>query len=222
MRRIKALLLPMLVAANPGLAANEIPVPEGCTPVVTVMKNSCFATTLFDCGASKEAHSYTDGKLQIIHDYNADWELKEFRLISMNDARMTAVPGTGANMKIKELLEIGSVEENGDFLFNTGVIEDRKYNLDGRVELSDNIVTLSDVPFRKGRIYRTFELEPGAGGLDFEMDLYVSSDPDLVIEASWQRSIKGNNVEAFDLTPQSLIWPGEAGFLTDRSEFGCE
>ncbi len=222
MRFFTAFLLPVLLAGQSGLAADQIPVPEGCTPLVTVMKNSCFATTVMDCGTSKEAHSYTDGDLQIIHAYAPDWQLEEFRLVSMNGASMTAVPETGSNMKIQELLENGRVEESGEFLFNTGVIEDRKYNMVGRVELSGEDVDLSGVSFKQGRIFRTFELQPGAGGMDFEMDLYVSSNPDLVIEASWQRSIMGNNLETFDLTPLSLAWPGEHGFLADRSEVGCD
>ncbi len=157
MRHIIVLTTLGFLVGQPVLAADQIAVPEGCSPVVTIMKNGCNASTVFDCGSSKETHTYTKGKMRVVHAYKSDWELEEFRFADRGGAQMTAVPDTGSNMQIDTLLETGNIEESGDFLLNTGVIEDKKYNMRGRVELSGEEATYSGVIFKKGRIFRTFE-----------------------------------------------------------------
>ncbi|TMM52682.1 hypothetical protein [Sulfitobacter sabulilitoris] len=208
--------------ASGASADDQMVLPAGCTAIATVQKSQCHATTVLDCGDRKEAHTFQDGGYRVIHVYKPDWEMTEFRFAEMGGARMTAVPDTGSNIRLSELLETGSSEEDGVFLLNTGVIRDRKYTLEGRVELTGEDVDIGGATFKKGRIYRTFALKPGAGGLEFEVDLYVSPERDLMFEASWQRSIFGNNLETFDQAPVSIAWPGDAGFMATRPEVGCE
>lgn len=212
-----AVLLPVGFAS----ASDLVPVPEGCTALFTVQKALCQTTTMLDCGDHKEAHTYLDGAPIVIHTYAPDWELREFRFAD-GSARMTAVPETGSNTDLDAMWETGTAEESGEFVFNTNVIKDREYVLDGSLTLTGETVDLSGVAFEKARLVRVFELTPGKGGLEFELDVYISRAPDMLFEASWQRSIFGNNLETFDQTPTAISWPGESGFQSTMPEVGCD
>lgn len=224
MRIVRTVIAALTFATLPvaGLAQGKFDVPEGCIAMATVHKTMCHVTTVMDCGARKVAVTFADGAPLVIHDYTPEWELIEFRYANEQVAQMTAVPGTGTNMDLTTAIETGTVEENGEFLFSTNVIKERKYVLDGHIDFTGETVDLSGVPFHKGRIFRVFELKPGNGGLDFEIDVYVAKDRDLVFEASWQRSVFGNNVETFDQTPMEIHFQGDAGFLATKPEAGCE
>lgn len=202
--------------------AETVPVPEGCTPIATALKTSCHATTLLDCGATREAHTFRDGEPIVVHVYTPEWEMTEFRFAAFSGARMTAVPGTGANTELDVLLDSGRSEESGSFLMNTPMIEDRPFTMRGHIDLTDETPELGGIPFRKARMYRSFEREPGDGNMSFELDIYVAPESDLFIEGSWTRSVRGGTQEAFDQTPYHVAMPGETGFLAVRSEQGCE
>lgn len=210
-----------LVFAN-GSAQAEVAIPEGCTPIATVLKTECHATTLMECGARREAHGYKDGELLVVHEYSPAWELIEFRYAGFSGASMTAVPGTVANMQIETLLETGRSEESGEFLMNTGMIKDRSYTLSGHIELTGETVELGNTQFQKALITRLFETKPGAGGMVFTIDMYVSPERDVLVEADWTRSVFDSETELFNQTPYHLAWPGEDGFLADKPEQGCE
>lgn len=219
--QLAGLALSASMMASGGAWAQQVPVPESCTPLVTVLKNSCVSTTVFDCGATRVAHTYASGAQVAIHVYASDWEFSEFRYPEENSVRMVFVEGSGSSVALDSLWESGETPADGQFLMSTGVIKDRAYTMSGRNELTGE-TTISDVPFRSGKIFRLFELTPGGGGLAFETDIYVSRDQDLFIEGAWQRTVFGNNLEVFDHTPYALAMPGDAAFLSDRSERGCE
>lgn len=210
-----------LMTAPGGLQAQTAPVPEGCTPLVTVLKNSCVATTVFDCGDTRLAHTYETGVLTAINVYTPEWEFSEFRYPEEDSVRMVYVEGSGSSLALDQLWDSGETPSSGQFLVSTRVIRDRNYTMSGRNELTGE-ATLNGVPFRTGKIYRLFEITPGNGGLEFETEIYVSRDKDLFLEGAWRRSISGNNLEVFDHTPYALAMPDDAGFLADRSEQGCE
>ena len=204
------------------LAADQVAVPNGCAPLATIHKAMCHTTTMMDCGDRREAWTYNNGEPIVVHVYASDWDMKQFRYADGQALQMTAVPNSGSTMDLADAVASGSVPETGVFLMSTNIIKDRKYTLDGRIEMPGETVDLNGVSFYKGRIYRTFELKPGAGGLEFEVDVYVAQDRDLIFEASWQRSIFGNNLEVFDQTPHAVYFAGEAGFLAAKPEIGCE
>lgn len=211
-----------LIAAPGDLRAETVAVPEGCTAVATVLKSLCQATTIFECGASREAHTFRDGEPTVVHVYTPDWKMTEFRFAGFSGASMTAVPGTVANTRLEELLDTGTSEEAGDFVMNTRMIKDRPYTMSGRIEMAEDEPELGGAVFKKARMFRLFELKPGAGGMEFEIDLYISGDPDVFIEGSWTRSVSGSEKEMFDQTPYDVVWPGEENFMAVRSEQGCE
>lgn len=216
-----ALTIAAFFIVSPVLA-NEVAVPEGCMAIATVYKTSCHATTMFDCGASKEAHTFRSDVPLVVHVYTPDWEMTGFRFAEIEGASMESIPDTGANTNLAQLLTTGKSEEAGQFLMNTGVVKDRKYFLSGQIELKDETVEFGEEKYQQALMHRIFEPKPGAGGMDFEIDVYYSPEKDLLIEGTWSRSIFGSPKETFDQTPYRVLWPGEEGFLATRSEQGCE
>ncbi len=225
-RKMMGCLVPaMLVWAAVGplpARAGTAAIPENCSAIATALKTSCHATTIFDCGASREAHTYRADEHMVVHVYSPAWELTEFRYAGFEGLRMTAIPGTGVNTRLDQLLQAGSAEETGQFVLNTGMIKDRGYTLSGHIEMTGENPDLGGTVFRKARMHRTFEVKPGAGGMYFRIDLYVSTDPDLFVEGNWARSVFGSEMEEFDQTPYAIAWPGDDGFLATRSERGCD
>lgn len=204
-----------------GTARAQVAVPANCRAIATVLKTSCYATTLIDCGISREAHTYHKGKPQVVHAYTSKWETTEFRQPGFSGMKMTAVPGTVANTNITALLEAGWSQEAGKFTLSTRMIKNRPYVLTGRIELTDETVTLGGVEFRKARMYRVFETEIGTGGMEFEIDIYLSPERNIMFEADWTRSVFGSDQEHFVQTPIHLAWPGEPGFLSTSSGEAC-
>ena len=205
-----------------GIAQDKFSVPDGCIAKATIHKNMCHLTTVMDCGSNWSAVTFANGQPAVIHEYSNEGQLIRFRYADEQSIQMIAVPETGSNMDLNTAIEMGSVDESGEFLFSTRIIQNRKYFLDGRIEFSGETVDLNGVTFQKGRIFRVFELEPGKGGLEFEIDVFVAPEENLFFEASWQRSIMGNNVETFDHAPIAVYFPGEDGFLVTKPESGCK
>ena len=201
---------------------NRVETPDGCTPVATVMKTVCQATTVFRCANSIESHTYQNGEHAVIHEYQPNWDMVGFRFAGFAGASMTAIAGSRDDTNLNELIKTGQTEENGKFVMNTRMIKDRPYVLSGQVSLSEDVAEFGGAAFRTGSIKRLFEREPGAGGMAFEVDIYVSEDPDLFIEGSWTRSVFGSETEMFDQTPYAIAWPGEDGFLATMPDQGCE
>ncbi|MEY8827393.1 hypothetical protein AB9K34_03075 [Sedimentitalea sp. XS_ASV28] len=210
------------VALPPVPAAAQIPVPADCRAIATVLQASCNATTLLDCGVSREAHTYQKGELQIVRVFTPDWKLTEFRDPGFGDMRMTAVPGTVSNTNIPALLSAGWSQESGRFTLSTRMIDNRSYVLSGYIELTGETEFLGGVRFQKARIHRSYETDFGAGGMEFEIDMYVSAERDLMFEAAWSRSVFGSKREYFAYTPFGLAWPGQEGFMAAESEADCD
>lgn len=211
-----------VVAFAPVRAGAQVAIPPQCQPIATVLKASCNATTLIDCGSSREAHTYRKGKLQVVRVFTSDWRMTEFRQPGFSGMRMTAVPGTLANTNIPALLNAGWSQEAGRFTLSTRMIENRPYVLTGHIELTGETEFLGGVWFQKARAYRVFETEIGGGGMEFEIDMYVSAKRNLMFEADWTRSVFGSERERFTQTPFGLAWPGEPGFMATESEADCD
>ncbi|MDU9006077.1 hypothetical protein [Sedimentitalea todarodis] len=219
--RLACAVLCAVALLGVGTACAQVAVPADCKAIATVLKTSCYATTLFDCGESREAHTYHEGKLQVVHAFTPAWELTEFRQPGFSGMKMSAVPGTVANTNIAALLEAGWSQETGQFTLSTRMIENRPYVLTGRIELTEETVALGGIEFRKARMFRVFETDIGTGGMEFEIDIYLSPERDILFEADWSRSVFGSNQEHFAQTPFHLAWPGQPGFLSTKSGGKC-
>jgi hypothetical protein len=202
--------------------AQTAAVPEGCDAVATIQKQSCFATTVFECADGKQVNSYQNDELQSIHFHSSTWQIVSFLMIEMGNAEMRAIESSGSNTNLNAAMDAGVETESGKFLLNTGVIKDREYTMSGTLTMSGETLDLNGVTFAKGSVSRVFEINPGDGGLGFDAEIYYAPDLDLFVEGKWTRSMFGDTQQSFDQTPVGLSLPGDSGFLATKSEVGCE
>lgn len=214
-------ILSLFIGASAMAHAQTVPTPENCTPVATVLKNSCVATTIFDCGDTKRSQSYVNGVFEHEHTYSSDWVWRKYGNGRNDLLGLEHVDGSGDAMSLAALVDQASSPAAGSYVMKTGRI-DRTFHLRGENLMTGETISLGGVDFQVGKLHRIFEPKPGAGGLEFKIDILVSQDRDLVIEGAWTRNAFGAGEEVLDSQPQAIAWPGEEGFLADRSTFGCE
>lgn len=210
-----------LILCTP-LAAEQAVVPEGCTPVVTVHKNSCATSVILQCEGGFEVHGYRSGRRDQGHAYTADWGLASFDYQGDSGTRFLRAPGQGEWMNLSNLIADGEDTEDGIMLFTTRVVNDREFSIVGSYTLDGEEAYLSGKPFRTGTLKRQFE-RPGieSSRLNVEFDILVSEELNLFIEGSYTTTpFEGDPIPA-DYTPRAVVFEGEEGFLATQSQFGC-
>ncbi|WP_299825279.1 hypothetical protein [uncultured Roseobacter sp.] len=221
--RSAALALLLSAAAPIVLAEDRVRVPNACTAVATVHKNSCVTTSIMQCANSSwQALTFRRGKPLGTTHYDRDWAFVKWETHDANSLTMEHVPGSGISMNIRDLMDIGYHEAQGEFVLTTNIIDGQPYVLSGRTEYSGANVTVGDEEFLVFKADRLFEREAGAGGLAFNVDVLVSLSRELVIEGKWSRRVLDGDEEVLDYTPQAIYERGDPGFLATTSEFGCE
>ncbi|MBW4707033.1 hypothetical protein KX928_04450 [Roseobacter sp. YSTF-M11] len=222
-QRSAALALGVLLSAPMALAQDKIRVPDACTAVATVHKNSCVTTSVMQCaGSTWQALTYRRGKPQGTTHYDRDWAFVKWETHDANSLTMEHVPGSGISMNIRDLMDIGYHDASGDFLMTTNIIDGQRYVLSGRTEHTGGTVMVGDEEFLVFTAERLFERDAGAGGLAFTLDILVSLSRELVIEGRWSRRVMDGDEEVFDYTPVAVHERGDPGFLSTMSEYGCE
>ncbi|MEM9638455.1 MAG: hypothetical protein AAGA94_12465 [Pseudomonadota bacterium] len=222
-RRSAALMLALVVSAPVALADGTVRVPDGCTAVATVHKNSCVTTSIMQCaGSTWQALTYRRGKPLGTATYDRDWGFTKWETHEANRLTFAHVPGSGVSMNIRDMLDIGYHDAGGEFLMTTNIIDGQSYMLSGRTEATGAVVTVDGEEFIEYQAQRLFEREPGAGGMVFEVDVLVSLQRELVLEGAWSRRIMDSDADVFDHAPRRIADRGEPGFLAATSEFGCE
>ncbi|WP_424988243.1 hypothetical protein [Microbulbifer sp. S227A] len=220
MARCRVAALVLATVATP-LTAQQVSVPQGCEPIVTVAKKSCIATTIFDCGSHFEEAAFSHGQPAYTHVFNADWAFVEYRLgddlrtieIGFDDGRSITLPG---------LLEHGSATSDRPAVIGSGALKGLKYRLHSEAALGDETLDLSGHSFRKGTLHRGFVRQQGENSLDFEFDIYVSEELNLFIEGAYSRKTAATDPEWLEQSPLSLYFPGDPGFLSTQLDEGCD
>ena len=88
--------------------------------------------------------------------------------------------------------------------------------------MSDEVVTIDGVAFRKGRAARLFSPKPGGDGISFEIELLVSADQNLILEGDLTRSAFGSTPEVLEADIRALHFVGETGLRQLNTEYGCD
>ncbi|WP_372573528.1 hypothetical protein [Ruegeria jejuensis] len=206
-----------------GPAAAQVQVPQDCTALATVHKNSCAVSTVMDCGQTFLVFGFLDGNPESANVYDRNWGMLEFLYRANAETRFTLKPGSGKNLQLDQLLSDGVATESGVFLFNTRVVKNREFTFDGKYTLDEEEVVLDGHTFRKGVFLREMEREGIEGSkIGFGFDFLGSDELDLFIEGSLTRHFEGRDSLTVDQTPRAIRFPGQPGFLATRSEFGCD
>lgn len=193
--------------------------PEGCSAIATAHRNSCIATTVFACESGFQSQTYNRGSLQGQHYYSDNWQVQGYEADGLSLARIDNTPQL---LPLSQLFTKGWYPEEGQFALNTSIIKNRIYTLEGETTLGVETATFSDTVFRLGHTKMTFAPKPGGAGLDFDIEIFVSADPDLRLEGNWTRSAFGSDPELLDQQVRAVYFDGDAGFMQTMSEYGCE
>ena len=219
---MKALILPFAVwiaGAGSAFANDLVDVPEGCMPTVTIQRNSCSVSTIMQCGKSHIMTTHSRGTLSDTHQFGAQWDLVGYEA-DKGVGVFSAAPGSKPEVSLADLFETGTSTGQRTMLFNSRVVKDRKIEMDSNITLSGEEVELSGQTFLAGTVDRTFILNPKHAGMKVSFDILMSKSGDLMIEGKMTRT-DGDDVEVFDMSPVSVVWPGEEGFLSTTAQNGC-
>ena len=221
-RPATALACVLCFCAPGAMAQSAAIVPEDCTPVATVHKNNCVASTIVTCGEGEHRSlTYRRGKLSSTNSYDADWSFTKWETRGAGAMEFAAVPGTGAAMSVAALKATGTHEGTGDFVINSKVIRNQGYTLTGSTNATGETVTVSGEAFAVYHADRAFARKGASQVLTFAVDIYISQSRDLVIEGTGSRGVNDMPMQSFDMTPRAVYGPGDPGFLQTMSEFGC-
>lgn len=218
MRTVTTIATLLLAAA--AAAATEVSVPQGCTPIVTIERNSCVATTVFDCGDHFLDHGYVSGVLHDTHRFKKDWAFAGYALRN-NLQTLEVLFDEGQSVTLPALVETGSARTDRKAMVATGRIKDIEYKLQAEATLGQDTVMLDGHAFRTGTLRRSFVPAKGTNTLVFEFAILVSEELNLFIEGDFARQTHASAPEKIEQAPVSLRFSGEPGFLAQKLEAGC-
>jgi hypothetical protein len=221
MKRVASLV--MAFGLGTAAWAQTAEIPAGCTPRATVHKQSCVATTIFDCGTRLDVVSYENGKKAGVHFYDMTWGFAGFLFQANPETRFDRKAGDGEVVNLSTLLAEGTDHEKTTVLFSSRVVKGRQYLIEATLTMSGESIELDGHTLQHGTFDRTFERKGiESTRLSYAFDFYVSEDLDLFIEGSQVRRAEGVDDVHIDHTPLGLRLEGQPGFLATVSEFGCD
>lgn len=210
--------LALILAASPAMAADEWPLPESCSGVVTVQAADCTVTHYYRCdgdapGAMRRDDLEEDGLVfRSRTDNEARWIESEHVEIGITDI-------LGAERdpaSLSDLLATG----RDDFDFLTYSSDGQRQRYIGFDALTGEEVVIDGVPLKR----TAFEMRVE----DMQGNWLWSSVGNEYVSDQWRIFIGGTRTvsspqEEFvrDGTPERVVLPGEPGFLARRPIYGC-
>jgi len=206
--------------AAPAFAQDSFDLPVGCAAYVTIQSRNCTVSHLFTCEADPAGHQHRvdfdrdgmtylgeiDGETQWISSYSP-----------ASGSTTTLVSGATDPASLSELIRTG--RDGFDFSTISNVFGETHHvgedRLTGAVEVIDG-VTLQVTNFDAAAY--------DSGGAE----IYRSKGQEY-INAEWRTFIGGLRSVTSDGTttetdgrPAAFDFPGDAGFLSTRPQFGCD
>jgi len=206
----------------PAQAGSFIP-PKGCTPYLTVQMKSCEVSHYWTCKGDPEGNrwimsiddngptflQYLDNEFRWLQSYPQGVDITRELVLGEKDPN-----------SLTELLET----RHDDFEFKQRVLQSGKQiaveHISGYDRLNGTRVRIDGEPL----LVTEFEIfvQSGSGSVVHTTgNQYVSERFRLFFQGR-ETEEAGGEVFHYDDTPVLFIEPGEAGFLADRPEFGCD
>lgn len=222
---MKSLLLitALVFAPFPSHAGTFTP-PKGCTAYLTVQMKSCEVSHHWKCEGDAEGNRWAmtiddKGSVYLQHLDN------EFRWLQSFPQRSTIsreliVPEVDAN-SFTELLE--TRRDNFDFrqrVLNGGK-EIAIEHITGYDSLNGTRVTIDGEPLLVTEFEFRSTSDSGTATVHTSGNQYISERFRLFFQGR-ETEVIGLDTYQYDDTPVLFIEPGEAGFLADKPEFGCD
>lgn len=220
----KFFVLALAFFAPMAATAGQFTPPKGCTAYLTVQMKSCEVTHYWTCKNDQKGDHWTltihnEGPTFLQH---LDREFRWLKGYPQNSdiTRELIENETDAN-SLTELLETG----RDDFDFQQSVMQNGVQigidQITGYDRLNGSRVTIDGEPL----LVTEFEITMDSGnGFDVTRttgNQFVSERFRLFFQGR-ETETSGGKTTHYDDTPVLFIEPGEAGFLADRPEYGCD
>ena len=215
---------PMMLMPPLPAQAQSAEIPNGCQPVVTVHRANCSAATVMDCQNRFETHSYHEVNIEDISVFTRDWAMIGYTRLGnpKQTLRLEAAENSPPGFSFTQLPHQPLQHHVRPFRFSTNTIEERPFNAIETYALGDTEITISGVPFLRGRLKRAYEPpDPNFPRLEMDVELYLSLESGLLLEGSFVSRDDGAEVHNVDRTPIALTIEGQRGFLATQSAFPC-
>ena len=199
--------------------------PKGCTAYLTVQMKSCEVSHYWTCENEPEGNHWTvsirengPAYLQSL-DHEFRW-LQSFAQGSSHISRALIEPEADAN-SLTGLLETG----RDDFDFEQSVLQGDQLiaieHITGFDRLNGTRVTIDGELLLVTEFEITVQSSGGGDPVRTTGNQYVSEQFRLFFQGNETETSAGVTTR-YDDTPVLFIEPGEAGFLADRPEYGCD
>jgi len=214
------ILASMVLALTAGSGASQTAeIPRGCRAMLTVEKDSCLATSFFDCGDTITEITYREGNQRELRTTNKDWAYIRIRTLDGRPNSMEFDASTGPKTSLASLRETGETSLK------------RRVNVDGKngpfqgwaignLKLTGRTKTVSGIRLiratEKSAYYRS-NLESTSTA-----SVYLFEEMDLRIDGTFKLQYVDGEAKKYREDPRALHLPGSARFLTTHSRFGCE
>ena len=222
MNRIFAIVL--LAITPTGSIAGTFTPPKGCTAYLTVQMKSCEVSNHWTCEGEPKGNHWSmsfdgDGPAYLQHLDNEFRWLESFPQGS-GISRVLVEPEADAN-SMTELLET----RRDDFDFQQTVLQRGKpvavEQITGFDRLNGTRVTIDGEPLLVTEFEMEIRSSTGSTMLRTTGNQFVSERFRLFFQGR-ETETSGNETYNYDDTPVRFIEPGEAGFLSDKPQYGCD
>jgi len=213
-----------IVLAPIAVQAGTFVPPKGCTAYLTVQMKSCEVSHYWTCAADPEGNHWVmsiDGEGPSYLQY-LDREFRWLQSFPQRTDISRALITTEADANsLTELLET----RRDDFDFTQSVSQNGTQiaveNITGYDRLNGARVTIDGEPLLVTEFEIHVQSDTGREAVHTTGNQFVSERFRLFFQGH-EVETSGGEVFEYDDTPVLFIEPGEAGFLVDRPEFGCD
>ena len=221
--KILALITAFALAAFASQAGTFIP-PKGCTAYLTVQMKSCEVSHFWTCEGDPEGNHWIisiDGEGPAFLQY-LDREFRWLQSFPQGSSisRELIAKEADAN-SLTELLE----KRRDDFDFQQSVLENGKQiaveHITGYDRLNGTRVTIDGEPLLVTEFEIFVQSDDGSAVVHTTGNQFISERFRLFFQGR-ETETSGGEIFYYDDTPVLFVEPGEAGFLVDRPEFGCD
>lgn len=221
---MKFLLLAALALSPIASSAGTFTPPKGCTAYLTVQMKSCEVSHYWTCKKDPKGHHWV---LSMLDDGPSFLQYldSEFRWLQSfpqrsSISRKLITTEADAN-SLTELLDT----RRDDFDFKQSVLQDGTQiaieHITGFDRLNGTRVTIDGEPLLVTEFEIDVVSDSGLSAVHTTGNQFVSERFRLFFQGRESETSDGETVH-YDDTPVLFIEPGEAGFLSDRPEYGCE
>lgn len=221
--RIVAFIAAFIFAPLTSQAGTFTP-PKGCTAYLTVQMKSCEVSHYWTCAADPEGNHW----IQSIDDEGPvflQYLDSEFRWLQSypqrSDISRALIPTETDANSLTELLQT----RRDDFEFRQSVSRGGKQiaveHITGYDRLNGTRVTINGEPLLVTEFEIQVKSDNGRAAVRTTGNQFISERFGLFFQGR-ETETSGGETYHYDDSPVLFIEPGEAGFLADRPEFGCD